>query len=402
MTIGKVTRTINPLHFEDLEPHRFEDLVRQLIYDFRDWRKLEATGRKGSDDDFDVRGWEVFTLNDDDESVDEEEREPTELDRIWLIQCKREKSITPKKLIGYLDDIQAETVNPLYGMIFVAACDFSKKTRDIFRNWCIEHKINKHYLWGRAELEDMLFYPKYDHLLFAYFGISIQIRKRSAKTRLRSLLSTKRQFIKHFGGLYGRNIRVHRVLVRDPDANEYPYETEIENFDKHPKWRVYDFDGLYHSGVRLITRSYYAYIDSRSNKWDIEDRYRIERSFNPWSIKQDRSLEQRIRHFWNQLPDQNRGTLEVFGHIPFDEILAIDENGDEYFEIPHLYAHFDGKYRPFVDGFYQRIVTHDHDRHEYEIEMKDRINYFPKEYPNIPEDKTKSGLIDPVDCKSDG
>lgn len=29
------TKTIGPLHFEDLEPKRFEDLVRQLAYDFR-------------------------------------------------------------------------------------------------------------------------------------------------------------------------------------------------------------------------------------------------------------------------------------------------------------------------------------------------------------------------------
>jgi hypothetical protein len=37
-----VTKTINPLHFEDLEPHRFEDLVRRLL----------------SDEGFDVRAWE--------------------------------------------------------------------------------------------------------------------------------------------------------------------------------------------------------------------------------------------------------------------------------------------------------------------------------------------------------
>jgi hypothetical protein len=36
------TRVTSPLHFEDLEPHRFEDLVRRLIYDFRPWRYLEA------------------------------------------------------------------------------------------------------------------------------------------------------------------------------------------------------------------------------------------------------------------------------------------------------------------------------------------------------------------------
>jgi hypothetical protein len=29
-----VTKTLGPLHFEDLDPHRFEDLIRELISDF--------------------------------------------------------------------------------------------------------------------------------------------------------------------------------------------------------------------------------------------------------------------------------------------------------------------------------------------------------------------------------
>ncbi len=29
------TRTYNLLPFQDLEPKRFEDLIRQLVYDFR-------------------------------------------------------------------------------------------------------------------------------------------------------------------------------------------------------------------------------------------------------------------------------------------------------------------------------------------------------------------------------
>jgi hypothetical protein len=48
------TRTLNPLPFNDLEPHRFEDLVQQLAYELRRWRSLEATGRLGSDEDLDV------------------------------------------------------------------------------------------------------------------------------------------------------------------------------------------------------------------------------------------------------------------------------------------------------------------------------------------------------------
>jgi Restriction endonuclease len=131
------TRTIGPLHLEDLEPHRFEDLIRQLIYDFRNWRRLEATGRAGSDAGFDARGVEITAqvdpavdLSDD---GDDAAISAAIEDRMWLVQCKREKSITPKKLIGYLDAIPEEGRTGLYGIIFAAACDFSKAAQDAFR-----------------------------------------------------------------------------------------------------------------------------------------------------------------------------------------------------------------------------------------------------------------------------
>ena len=55
-------KTIGPLHFEDLEPHRFEDLVRQLAYDFRSWRDIEAVGRRGVDEGIDIRATEIVPV----------------------------------------------------------------------------------------------------------------------------------------------------------------------------------------------------------------------------------------------------------------------------------------------------------------------------------------------------
>ena len=91
------TRTIGPLHFEDLEPKRFEDLVRQLAYEFKPWRRLEATGRSGSDDGFDARGYEIIAndiqtsvVANEVETIDEQSALSEGIeDRLWLIQCKR-------------------------------------------------------------------------------------------------------------------------------------------------------------------------------------------------------------------------------------------------------------------------------------------------------------------------
>jgi hypothetical protein len=67
------SRTFNPLHFDDLDPHRFEDLVRQLVYGFRNWNRLEAIGRSGADAGVDIRGVELHRSTEPDEEEDESE-----------------------------------------------------------------------------------------------------------------------------------------------------------------------------------------------------------------------------------------------------------------------------------------------------------------------------------------
>lgn len=383
------TRTINPLHFEDLEPHRFEDLARQLIYDFRDWTSLEATGRQGSDEGFDARGWEVAVVGagtTDEEGPEELVETKVEEDRVWLIQCKREKAISPKKLNTYLNAIGSSEASALYGLIFVASCDFSKKSRDEFRKWCGERGIREFHIWGKADLEDMLFHPKNDHLLFGYFGISLQIKKRSAKTTLRSILATKRQVIRHLGDVEG--FYREPVLLRDPDAKEYPYSEDIENFDEVPLWRVYDFIGHYHSGIKILIRKHFAYLADDGVKWDCEERIRTNTHYDdPWPKKVEDGLERKARHFWMGLPEQNRATLEVIGLIPYDDILAIDENGDDIFPHPHIYVRFDKKAGTFIAGAYADLSVSGSNGRTASAEKENQIKYFPSTYPDAEEEQ---------------
>jgi hypothetical protein len=99
MARSSISKTFGPIHFEDLDLRRFEDLVRELAYDFRDWQSIEATGRGGSDDGFDIRAYERIdagiTESDDDNS-NEEALHPME-GRLWMFQCKREKEIGPRE-----------------------------------------------------------------------------------------------------------------------------------------------------------------------------------------------------------------------------------------------------------------------------------------------------------------
>ena len=127
------TRTVNPLPFHDLEPHRFEDLVRQLAYEWRNWKSLEATGRSGSDEGLDIRATETLGGNDVDIENEDGGDEVLVSDRLWIFQCKREKALAQKRVRIVTEESLASLKTPPYGFVLAVACDVSKKARDVLR-----------------------------------------------------------------------------------------------------------------------------------------------------------------------------------------------------------------------------------------------------------------------------
>ena len=207
---ARATRTLNPLHFEDLEPHRFEDLIRQLAYQFRPWRGIEATGRLGSDAGMDIRA--IESLGPEIGPTGEEEERPSTpqgSDRVWVFQCKRERQIGPTPARRIIRDAVPSGPDPPYGFVLAAACDFSLQTRDAVRAEANARGVREVHLWGKAEIEDQLFLPANDHLLFAYFNVSLQVRRRSLKTELRSRLATKNS---RWCDCLATSTRWHRLL----------------------------------------------------------------------------------------------------------------------------------------------------------------------------------------------
>lgn len=381
------TRTIGPLHFEDLDPKRFEDLVRQLAYEFKPWRRLEATGRSGGDDGFDARGYEIVaregepsTSADEDETVEEQSPLSEVIgDRLWLIQCKRERAIGPTALVKYLDDTVLGPDEKLHGLVLAAACDFSKKARDDFVRKCREMEIEEWHLWGKAELEDQLFRPENDHLLFAYFGVSLTIRRRSQRADLRSRLAMKRKA--------HRMLKDHShswLLLRSPDATEYPHSGDVADFKEYPLWVVWQYRGMAHWGLQFCVERYFAYLSDDGKSWDaamtVNDAKGSSNN-DPWSGEEQHGERRQTAYaFWDSIPEANRAWLDVVGIVPFDEILDIDDLGDEYVEAPHIYAPFTpGKRGPFK-GFIAKVETIVgwNPRSFYPREEHDgRIEYFP-------------------------
>lgn len=344
----KITRTYGPIHFEDLDPHRFEDLIRELIYDYKDWQSIEATGRSGSDSGFDVRAYEkvvVVTPSENENNEEIEEIHPME-GNLWMIQGKREKVIGSKKIKTILSDIDPK--NPPYGYILTASANFSKKSYDVFREELRKKGVMEFYLWGKAELEDMLHLPKNDRILFTFFGISLVSKRRTRTTEIRSAISAKNKLFRTVGE--GHQIFQPFILVRDLKDTNYPYKSKYSDFKTYPRWREYIAYSHHPLGLWCHCHRYFAYIDTEKKEWDFFKEFdlvdrQVEDDDNRQKNSKNRDLANDV---WDFLPRKNKGYFVIDCLIKYADIAIIDDKGDAYYNFPHIYVDFVGNMGPFV------------------------------------------------------
>jgi len=344
----KITRTYGPIHFEDLDPHRFEDLVRELIYDYKDWQSIEATGRSGSDSGFDVRAYEkvvVVTPSEGENNEEIEEIHPME-GNLWMIQGKREKVIGPKKIKTILSDIDPKT--PPYGYILTASANFSKKSYDIFREELRKKGVMEFYLWGKAELEDMLHLPKNDRILFTFFGISLVSKRRTRTTEIRSAISAKNKLFRSVGE--GDQIFQPFILVRDLKDTNYPYKSKYSDFKINPRWREYIAYSHHPLGLWCHCHRYFAYIDTGKKEWDFfKELDLVNRQVEDDDNRQEDSKKRDLANdVWDFLPRKNKGYFVIDCLIKYADIAIIDDKGDAYYNFPHIYVDFVGNMGPFA------------------------------------------------------
>jgi hypothetical protein len=336
-----IHRTFAPIHFEDLDPHRFEDLIRELVYDFRNWQVVEATGRSGDDNGIDIRGYERIGQWQEDELTDLENVSPMD-GNLWIIQCKREKQIGPKRLSGIID-VCVSPQEPPYGFILAAPCNFSKQAYDVFRIRLREMGVMEFYLWGKAELEDMLHMPKNDRVLITFFGISLVARKRLIKTEVRGITTIKNKVLKNLGLA---DFRPTKILVRDINDIHYPYREKYLNFDANPHWREYDVQEHHVHGLVCCEHEYYAYFNEENNTYDFwpeadllyrEDRvHQMDDAYFKFYHERKEAAEE----LWDYLPNRYKAKLRVYSLLRYDNIDLIDEQGDIVYQCPHFFVQY--------------------------------------------------------------
>ena len=374
-----ITRTLGPVHFEDLDPHRFEDLVRQLVYDFRQWQSLESTGRGGADDGFDIRAYEVLPSLDvpDDDATEDAIPHPME-GNVWMVQCKREKEIGPKKIAAIISKA-VSTTNAPYGYILAAPAHFSKAAHDRFREELRSRGVMEFYLWGAGELEDLLYQPKNDRVLFAFFGISLTSRRRSRATEIRASVSVKNRLKR----ILGDNPSHSNVLIRDLNDVKYPFDKEYIDFAVRPRWKEYSVEQFHPLGLIVSFARHYAFLDKPKGEWDFAGTFNILAPFQgrhrstPTRDIAREELGDAVKGYWEQLPRTRRAILVICKVVRFDAIVFVDDKGDTEYECPHLFVDFDRGRGPFA-GSVQHLEINAF--HSELVEDLKRVNVFPPTY----------------------
>jgi hypothetical protein len=334
--IKHVSRTYGQLHFEDLDPMRFEDLARQLSYGFKQWLSLEDTGSSGSDGGYDSRGIENNGTS-----------EKPMLGNLWMIQAKRYKVLGPKLIGQIIDECLKNKKDIPYGFILIAPVDFSLKTRESFRNKMLVYGVKEFHLWGKGELEDKLFLPENDHLLYAYFGISLSARKKNLASKINPLISMKNKLISSYG--LGQNDYLDtqkKLIIKDPEKNNYPYDEAGKGKEKN--WGEVFVLGCYPNELVVCFKEYYAYVNQDKKEYDLlsVDNLESRRTYYD-HLKNDSTEAQE----WGKLKPENKYNMAYLGFIPYENIISFDKTGDIYYDEPQIYVTFNGN-----DGPFDRVI----------------------------------------------
>ncbi|MEZ4319813.1 MAG: restriction endonuclease [Myxococcota bacterium] len=381
---------MNPLPFQDLEPHRFEDLVRQLAYDFRDWHSLEAIGRAGADGGTDIRGQElVRSVGPGD---DEDQQVGLPLTKTWVFQCKREKRLGPKRVEQAVSESIPKDSDSPHGFVLATSADVSRAARDLFRELMVARGVQEFFVWARGELEDRLFQPANDRLLFAYFGISLFHRRRSVGTSIRSAVAVKKLILRLIDADDNQDeVSLPVALV---DASTWGHVPEPDVPDDALLRRVY----RYFSQVGLIVEDaeHHGYLSPDGRSWDIleqvnlvEETVRRTIDEHPRSARSVTDPADACREFWAAHVDPEfQATYTRHQVVPFDRIVAIDPIGPYRRPIPHIYVDFAAT----GDPYHQDLGAESLARPKTMFPLEDsvdpdpdrRMRLFPEEIPSDP------------------
>ena len=308
----KPSRTINRLHFEDLDHGRFEDLCFMLLYPLHPWKDIRGLGKAGGDS-----GVDIIAI----ESVEESE------DRTWYVQCKRYKRASASILIKALEDGIDESLKIPEIFLLIVSCDLSKKAQESFFKYARKMGVKIPLLWSSQTLESKLYNDRPD-LLFTFFGISLaQEQRLTERTIIRNIAlkkRMKRDFLRDLSQFDKKQLwadstirfSYQTVIIHSIDDSYYP-SAEEDGGEGISSWFKLHPYNIYFNGFEFILFIENAIVDDQGN-WSL--------------IQHDDTYDANVYE-----------KIDVYriGRIPFRNIVDYDLDGDEYYSDPHIYCRFD-------------------------------------------------------------
>ena len=319
--MNKLTRTTNRLHFEDLEPHRFEDLASELLYRKHNWKHFNNWGRSGSDEGIDI-------------SCEDE----TEVK--WFCQCKRNKTISKTEIKKIVDKIVLENKNIKGGIILlIVACNVSKKNTELFEDYSINMGFRDAHIWSASTLEAML-WSNHKDLLSKYFDfttgnnnkekvLQANKMKQVVQKKLLRNIEWNHNTLMQIAQEPSLQFRYAKALIRSINDIDDPYGDDA-NF-----CQIFPFQ-LTEVGIEFF-----------DCPW-IDFRIAINIDTRCW-----RKLKEDDKLLGNEFEVRADHTVL----IPYYSIVDILEDGDERSEYPIIICDYEFNNTPFLRNYYKNRKT---------------------------------------------
>ena len=316
------TRTTNRLHFEDLEPHRFEDMGYELLYRLQKWNRIENWGRSGSDDGIDIY------------CEDNKKRK-------WFCQCKRYKEITKEQVQSVVDKIVAKNKNIQGGTILlIIACNLSKTISEFFECYSSKKGFAETKVWSASTLEAMLWNDQKD-LRAKYFDFETE--KNSNREKV----------------LHGNKMKqvVQKKLLRDIEWNHNTLMQIAKNpslqfrYTKADIRSIDDIDDPYGDDAYFCRIFPFQLTEVGIEFFDC-----------PWiDFRIAINIDTRC---WRRLKEEEKlkaNEIDVRADhvvlIPYYSIVDIIEDGDERSDYPIIICNCEFDNTPFLRSYYKNRKT---------------------------------------------
>ena len=223
-------------------------------------------------------------------------------------------------------------------VLLILTCDVAQHAIDEWRGASAGRGISHAPVWGRTQVEDILYRERPD-LLFSYFGLTSYRRWHRKVHAIRRRVQIKHRLLRDLLKLAGERpatadrpfekFKHAKLVLRSIDDESYPQvETRIGVTRGWFEVGTYDF---YHDGVEVIIGTADVAVDSEGRWTPI-----------PAGFDFDSERFRVIR------------TIET-GRVPYEMVVDCDPSGDEYYREPHLFCVFAAAGLPFAEYHYYPV-----------------------------------------------